>query len=216
MNNYTNKMNKRYTQASIVLALLTTVMFAATLNINASSGKDIDSTKYQNIESVDEASYDELNAGVARVINGGIDLANKEDLNNSYELANTMSKLDDKTSEFTSNIKTNENTTSDVDYIRVRCTGYCDYGTTKSGAITRKGIAAGREEWLGKKIAVFEINDDESVGEKIGEYEILDTGYGINGSIPKGETIDIWHQTEAECYNFSAKHGDYVYIILSE
>ena len=216
MNNYTNKMNKRYTQASIVLALLTTVMFAATLNINASSGKDIDSTKYQNIESVDEARYDELNAGVARVINGGIELADKEDLKNSYELSNNVSKLDDKVSEFTYNIETNENTTSNIEYIRVRCTGYCDYGTTKSGAITRKGIAAGKEEWLGKKIAVFEINDDESVGEKIGEYEILDTGYGINGSIPKGETIDIWHPTEDECYSFSAKHGDYVYIILSE
>ena len=106
-----------------------------------------------------------------------------------------------------------------TDFKLIRCTGYCDVGYTASGEWTRDGIAAGKKEWLGKTIALFSVDANGNIGEKIGEYTFLDTGAGIDtdgdgkgDTIKNGKSIDLWHSTEEACYSFSSKYGDYVYM----
>jgi len=98
----------------------------------------------------------------------------------------------------------------------IRCTGYCDYGYTKSGEYTREGIVAGKEEWLGKSCYIYSINPNGSCGELIGIYEFLDTGYGIDGSLIDGTSIDIWFPSEDEVWNWMRTYGDYVYIQIMD
>lgn len=102
---------------------------------------------------------------------------------------------------------------------KVRCTGYCNYGVTASGRYVEYGIAAGKREWIGKTAALFEVNDDGTVGDLIKTIEFADTGAGIdtNGdgkgdTLKTGKSIDVWYPSESECYAFSAKYGDYVYM----
>ena len=94
----------------------------------------------------------------------------------------------------------------------VRCTGYVDVGYTKSGEWTREGVIAGREAWLGRTCNLYRINADGSMGELIGSYTFLDTGYGINGSLIKGTSVDVWHPSNESLYGWIANYGDYVYI----
>ena len=104
--------------------------------------------------------------------------------------------------------------------IKIRCTGYDDVGYTKSGEWTREGVIAGKEEWLHKKCKLYRINDDGSVGELIGEYTFLDTGYGIKtktangieGSLKLGKSIDVWHPSEDSIWDWMDEYGDYVYM----
>lgn len=104
--------------------------------------------------------------------------------------------------------------------IKIRCTGYDDVGYTKSGEWAREGVIAGKEEWLHKKCKLYKINKDGSVGELIGEYTFLDTGYGIKtktangieGSIKIGQSVDVWHPSEASIWEWMDKYGDYVYM----
>lgn len=104
--------------------------------------------------------------------------------------------------------------------IKIRCTGYDDVGYTKSGEWTREGVIAGKEEWLHKKCKLYRINEDGSVGELIGEYTFLDTGYGIKtktangveGSLKLGKSIDVWHPSEASIWEWMDEYGDYVYM----
>lgn len=98
----------------------------------------------------------------------------------------------------------------------IRCTGYCDYGYTKSGEYTRNGIVAGKEEWLGKSCYIYSINPDGSCGELIGIYEFLDTGYGIDGSLIEGTSIDVWFPSEEAVWNWMWTYGDYVYIQIMD
>lgn len=97
----------------------------------------------------------------------------------------------------------------------IRCTGYCDYGYTKSGEYVREGVVAGRKEWLGKICYVYAVAEDGTCGDLIGRYEFLDTGYGINGSLVNGTSIDIWHPSENEVWAFAREYGDYVYIQIA-
>ena len=106
----------------------------------------------------------------------------------------------------------NEVEETEPEVVRIRCTGYNDVGYTKSGEWTRQGIIAGKKEWLGKKCNLYRINEDESIGELIGTYEFLDTGYGINGSLIKGTSIDVWHPSEDSVWDWMAEYGDYVYM----
>lgn len=94
----------------------------------------------------------------------------------------------------------------------IRCTGYNDIGYTRSGEWTRHGVVAGKYEWLGKSCNLYRQNEDGTIGELIGTYEFLDTGYGINGSLEKGTSIDVWHPTEEAVWDWMAEYGDYVYI----
>ena len=94
----------------------------------------------------------------------------------------------------------------------IRCTVYCDQGYTKSGQWVREGIVAGKEEWLGKAAILWEVDEDGSIGEFIGIYEFLDTGYGINGSIVNGTSIDVYCPSLDACWDWIGDHGDYVYL----
>lgn len=103
--------------------------------------------------------------------------------------------------------------------VKIRCTGYLDSGTTYSGVETRRGIVAGKKEWQGCVAALYEVNEDGSLGDFIGYFEVLDTGYGIKtadgGTIQNGESIDVWQPSEAALKSWVNNFGDYVYVKLT-
>ena len=112
--------------------------------------------------------------------------------------------------------------------VKVRCTVYLDSGTTASGQTTRPGIMASKPEWIGCVACVNAVNEDGSIGEFIGLYEILDTGYGAEtgegesqilkgrtlGTIETGDTVDIWMPTSHQADEWIDLYGDHVYIKL--
>lgn len=87
-----------------------------------------------------------------------------------------------------------------IDILPAHATAYCIEGITKSGEYTREGICAGKEEWLGKKIFVYQKLPDGNVGKLIGEYDCLDTG-GTPG-LNNGSVVDIWRPDLEECQEF--------------
>lgn len=108
----------------------------------------------------------------------------------------------------------------------VRCTCYIDKGITASGQYTRPNTMAAKREWIGYVACINAINEDGSIGEFIGFFEITDTGYGREtgrgesqiikgktlGTIETGETIDIWQKDMASAREWVNKYSDYVYI----
>lgn len=74
-------------------------------------------------------------------------------------------------------------------------TAYCLQGTTASGQEVRKGICAGRQEWLGKTIVMYQRLPNNKLGQFIGYYEVLDTGCHKN-------VIDVWQEDEEDCQEF--------------
>ena len=112
--------------------------------------------------------------------------------------------------------------------VKVRCTCYCDSGTTASGKETRPGIMASKPEYIGCVACVNAVNEDGSIGEFIGFFEILDTGYGREtgvgqskifsdrtlGTIETGETIDVYQPTMHQAEEWISNYGDEVYIKL--
>ena len=112
--------------------------------------------------------------------------------------------------------------------IKVRATCYCDEGVTASGAETKYGIVASKPEYIGCVVCVNAMNDDGSIGEFIGFFEVLDTGYGREtgvgesnilkgktlGTIETGETIDFFMPTQHQAEEWIDTYGDYVYIKL--
>lgn len=108
----------------------------------------------------------------------------------------------------------------------IRATCYCDSGTTASGTQTRPGIIASKQEYLGYVACINAVNEDGSIGEFIGFYEVLDTGYGIEtgkgassiksgrtlGSIESGDSIDIYMPTLHMAEEWVDTYGDYVYV----
>lgn len=104
---------------------------------------------------------------------------------------------------------------------KIRCTVYYDTGATASGEWTRSGILAGKHEWLNRDCILYRVNADGTMGEQIGTFTFKDTGFGLrhlngkdypNGTIKSGVSIDMWHPSEEECWNWIAQYGDYVYI----
>ena len=99
-------------------------------------------------------------------------------------------------------------------------TAYCDYGITKSGVIVREGICAGKEEWLGKTVILYERKEDGSIGELLGIYECLDTGFGGDsdgdgiGSIQEGKVIDVYFETLDRCKDWMKRTNGKVYMQL--
>lgn len=95
----------------------------------------------------------------------------------------------------------------------VECTAYCDEGITASGKPTEEGLTiAGAREWLGCMTVLYEVDADGSIGEYIGTYQFTDTGWGIDGDILRGETVDIYmsdYDTCIEC----GRRNVYVQII---
>lgn len=103
----------------------------------------------------------------------------------------------------------------------IRCTTYCDTGYTASGAWTTEGCLAGKREWLGKTCKLYRVTKSGEKGECIGTFTFKDTGFGLeelngisypDGTIKHGASIDMWHPTEDECWDWIAEYGDYVYM----
>lgn len=102
---------------------------------------------------------------------------------------------------------------------KIRCTCYCEHGSTGTGKKTRYGIVAGRKEWIGYTAELNAVNEDGSVGEFIGFFEFQDTGAGmdsdgdgIGDTIKNGQSIDVWINSLSEAYAWRDRYGDYVYI----
>lgn len=95
----------------------------------------------------------------------------------------------------------------------VECTAYCDEGITASGKPTVEGLTiAGAREWLGCAAVLYEVDEDGSIGDYIGTYQFTDTGWGIDGDILRGETVDIFLESEDECWEWG-RHRVYVQVI---
>ena len=100
----------------------------------------------------------------------------------------------------------------------VRCTCYCEHGHTASGRRAEYGIIAAKKEWMGCVIELNRINEDGSVGELIGIFEVADTGAGMDtdgdgkgDSIKIGQSIDVWVASLSDAYEWRDTYGDYVY-----
>ena len=94
-----------------------------------------------------------------------------------------------------------------VDYIPMRASAYCIHGTTSNGSRTHRGICAAKPEWIGLTAAIY-LNNDGELGEFLGYYEVKDTG---EDNIRNGKVIDIWMETENECFQFGNKK---VFVVL--
>lgn len=108
----------------------------------------------------------------------------------------------------------------------VNSTAYCNPNgnPTYSGKPTVEGrTLAGKTAWIGSVAALYEINDDGSIGEFIGYREVEDTGYGkpsINypgmGTIESGETVDIYWGEDREGAMQYGEQKIYIQIIDGE
>ena len=103
----------------------------------------------------------------------------------------------------------------------IRCTCYIEHGYTASGQWTRPHTAAGPREWLGCVGALYQMNEDGSMGDFIGYYEFIDTGAGIDtdgdgkgDTIINGESIDVWRPDMEMAVEWVETYGDYVYLKL--
>lgn len=97
-------------------------------------------------------------------------------------------------------------------------TAYCHGTVTVTGQAIRPGICAVREEWIGKTVLVWECKNDSTIGEFLGIWECLDTGFGADsdrdgiGSIQEGKVIDMYFQTPEEVQEWMEITGGVVYI----
>lgn len=83
--------------------------------------------------------------------------------------------------------------------LKVNATAYCLYGNTASGVYVHEGICAGKREWFGKDIVMYQRLPDGSVGERIGVYECCDTG---GYQVANGINVDVWCPDMESCQAF--------------
>ncbi len=96
---------------------------------------------------------------------------------------------------------------------RADCTAYCDSGITASGKPTVEGLTlGGAPEWIGCMVVLYEVDDDGTIGDFIGLYEVMDTGWGRDGDALRGETVDIFMEDYDACIQWG-RRDVYVQII---
>ena len=99
-------------------------------------------------------------------------------------------------------------------------TAYHHGEITASGVPVRRGICAVKREWMGLTAIVYEYKPDGSMGDMIGIWECLDTGFGGDadgdgvGSIEAGKVIDMYVPTLEECRDWMKQTGGKVYVQL--
>lgn len=75
---------------------------------------------------------------------------------------------------------------SETEHIKMHATAYILQGRTATGIEVREGIAAtGRPELIGKTVLIYQRLPDNSRGQFLGYFELLDTGCHEN-------VIDVW------------------------
>ena len=99
-------------------------------------------------------------------------------------------------------------------------TAYHHGDITASGVPVRRGICAVKREWMGLTAIVYEYKPDGSMGDMIGIWECLDTGFGGDadgdgvGSIESGKVINMYFPTLEECQGWMEQTGGKVYVQL--
>lgn len=99
-------------------------------------------------------------------------------------------------------------------------TAYHHGEITASGVPVRRGICAVKREWMGLTAIVYEYKPDGSMGDLLGYWECLDTGFGGDadgdgvGSIEAGKAIDMYFPTLEECRDWMEQTGGKVYVQL--
>lgn len=219
----TKRLNKALKRVSVTaglvsLAVLSTACMSNNNKPLVSSTSSLKETarvvspnKVYNKASTEKTVYKEIKnvkitAGIATIL---------EDVSNKYKAVYIEEQKNQKQQEKQAEEVTLSKETRQNNMVKIRCTGYSDYGVTKSGEITRHGIVAGKKEWLGKTCKLYSVDEYGNPGEVIGTYEFLDTGYGINGSLINGTSIDVWHSTEEAVWDWVRTYGDYVYMEMS-
>lgn len=99
-------------------------------------------------------------------------------------------------------------------YMRVSSTAYCNPKGNKTAdcSNTIAGLTlAGKKEWLGKGCYIYNVAEDGSIGSCRGYYEFHDTGWGRDGDILRGETVDIYMTTKDECVTYGRQD---IYILF--
>lgn len=103
---------------------------------------------------------------------------------------------------------------------RMLTTAYHHGTATVTGARPRRGICAVRREWVGKTALVWKRNNSDTIGEFLGIWECLDTGFGADsdgdgiGSIQEGWVIDMYFPTQEEVDEWMTVTGGRVYVQL--
>lgn len=99
-------------------------------------------------------------------------------------------------------------------------TAYHHGEITASGVPVRRGICAVKREWMGLTAVVYACNPDGRIGDLLGYWECLDTGFGGDadgdgvGSIEAGKVIDMYFPTLEECQEWMEQTGGKVYVQL--
>jgi 3D (Asp-Asp-Asp) domain-containing protein len=102
---------------------------------------------------------------------------------------------------------------SDGEMHEVECTAYCNPNgnLTASGKPTVEGLTiAGAREWLGCICVMW----DEDLN-YIGMFDFTDTGYGKDGDILRGETVDLYFDSREDCINFG-RQKVYIQVIRAD
>lgn len=99
---------------------------------------------------------------------------------------------------------------------KVSSTAYYGDEITSTGIKPIVGITvAGAKEWENCTVTINECNEDGSVGAFVGYFIVQDTGYGRDGDIRRGETIDIFMNTYDECMQYG-RRDVYIQLIREE
>lgn len=99
-----------------------------------------------------------------------------------------------------SNSATSKNSKIPSGAFRVSSTAYYNPNgnRTADDSQTIAGLTlAGKREWLGRSCRLYRLD-----GICLGRYEFHDTGWGIDGDILRGETVDIYFDTHDECIQY--------------
>jgi hypothetical protein len=100
----------------------------------------------------------------------------------------------------------------------VEMTYYSYTGSTcANGKHPSYGVVAYSPEYIGYTAIIYSVSENGSIGERIGYFEIYDTGYGRKesngkGTIQNGNCIDVFHETDKAGKRFISKYGNKCYI----
>lgn len=115
---------------------------------------------------------------------------------------------------------------ADQDPVLMQTTAYIHGEICCRGEKPRRGIVAAAPEWYGMACVIYTVDQDGGIGEQLGIWEVLDTGYGRStgdgipskvrdsdsrGTIETGKCIDVYFPTMAEAEDWMEKTGGRVY-----